>query len=317
MKLITPALVAMCMASSASATGLGDSSQPTLQSEISAALSLYASDAGQDPHRPIVLSETPSEMSEIYAALDERIQPFRIYTFRRDDGSEETDEPSTYTLSPTTFTPGSAEDMIISFIRRFEAGKHGYDAVWHGNKTPLPSRPTEMTVCEVRDWQLTARRHQASTAIGLFQIVGGTYRTLLDRVDLPCDTKFDQKTQDMLGLALLLGSGWQEFKSGSISPTEFGYRLAGVWAAFPATYGEHRGFSRYRYVGDNRHQIELPEYMTFLNELDRQIRSGSLPDFDQEPSAPALPEIVFTSNEIDRPQIETAPVTRVISFFGN
>ncbi|MBU2957601.1 hypothetical protein, partial [Paracoccus sp. C2R09] len=170
--------------------------------------------------------------------------------------------------------PGAVQDLIIGFIKRFEAGKGGYDAVWARNRTPLPSRPTEMTICEVRDWQLEARKHQASTAIGLFQIVGGTYRRLLDGLQLPCDTPFDSRTQDMLGLALLHGRGWQEFKSGRMSVQDFAYELAGEWAAFPAPYGRNKGFSRYRGIAGNRHQIELGEYMAFLTDLDARIRDG-------------------------------------------
>lgn len=208
---------------------------------------------------------------------------------------------------------------MISYIRRFEAGRDGYDAVWHGNRTPLPARPTEMTICEVRNWQLTAARRQASTAIGLFQIVGGTYRSLLDRVSLPCDTPFNEKTQDMLGLALLMGRGWHDFKAGRMSVEDFAYELAGEWAAFPAPHGENKGFSRYRGIAGNRHLVGLDDYMTFLRDLERKIRAGDLPEHDDNPApaAPALPEIVFVSNESDRQDIRPSPVVRVMSFNGN
>lgn len=173
-----------------------------------------------------------------------------------------------------------------------------------------------MTICEVRDWQLEARKHQASTAIGLFQIVGGTYRSLLDRLQLPCDTPFDSRTQDMLGLALLHGRGWEEFKSGRMSVQDFAYELAGEWAAFPSPYGRNKGFSRYRGIAGNRHQIELGEYMAFLTDLDARIRDGSLPDHTLPPSVD-LPEIIFTDAQQARPIDSTrtvAEVQEVVSF---
>lgn len=301
--------------SPASATGFFD--EPAiLGAEIESAAELYAAEPEADPHKPIVLADAPSELAQIYAALDERIPPMKIYTFGAGD---ETEEPDLMSLLPTTFTPGSAEDIIISYIRRFEAGKHGYDAVWYGNRTPLPSRPTEMTVCEVRDWQIAAGKRQASTAIGLFQIVGGTYRSLLGRVNLPCDTLFDQKTQDMLGLALLFGRGWQEFKTGHMDVEDFAFELAGEWAAFPAPYGKDKGHSRYRGIAGNKHQIELPEYMAFLKSLDQKIRAGALPlhDEDAQPPSPPLPELIYVSNENDRPELKASPVVRVVSFERN
>ncbi|MGZ3218402.1 lysozyme family protein [Paracoccus sp. T5] len=316
MKSAVPTLLTILAVTTAHATDLGDA-PADLASEIQRASALYATEPAADPHKAVVLAETPVEMIEIYAALDERLPPMKIYSFTRDDDVPEADVLQS--LLPTTFTPGSAEDLIISYIRRFEAGKNGYNAVWHGNRTPLPSRPTDMTVCEVRDWQIAAARRQASTAIGLFQIVGGTYRSLLNRVNLPCNTPFDQKTQDMLGLALLMGRGWQEFKAGRMTVEDFGFELAGEWAAFPAPYGKDKGFSRYRGIAGNRHQVELRDYMAFLRDLDQKIRAGDLPlhDDDAAPASPALPEIVFVSNENDRQDIRSSPVIRVMSFNGN
>lgn len=316
MKIAVPTLLSFLAVTTAHATEPGET-PADLASEIQRASALYAAEPAADPHKAIVLDETPAELTEIYAALDERLPPMKIYSFMRDDDAPEADVLQS--LLPTTFTPGSAEDLIISYIRRFEAGKNGYDAVWHGNQTPLPSRPTAMTVCEVRDWQIAAARRQASTAIGLFQIVGGTYRSLLERVSLTCDTPFDQKTQDMLGQALLIGRGWQDFKAGLMPVEDFAFELAGEWAAFPAPYGKNKGFSRYRGIAGNRHQVELDDYMAFLRDLDQKIRAGELPEHDDDaaPASPALPEIVFVSNETDRQDIRSSPVVRVMSFNEN
>lgn len=288
-----------------------DSSAPTLGDEIQLASALYAAEPAPDPHKAIRLDDAPSELDGLYAALAARTAPLVIRTFPATPSAPQA--PDSTALGPTTFAPGSAEDIMIRFIRRFEAGRSGYDAVWHGNRTPLPARPTGMTVCEVRDWQLEAGRRQLSTAIGLYQFVGGTFRRLLAEMDLSCTTPFDSHTQDRMGLALLHSRGWEQFKAGTMTVENFGFELAGEWAAFPAPYGEHKGFSRYRRVAGNRHQVELPAFLAFLRELRGQIAAGALPD-KAEDAPPALPPLVFVEDRPDRDWGAAGPVVRVMGF---
>ena len=259
-------------AAQASAEDDWRSPEPVLDAAISAAADLYAAEVAPDPFKPVVLDGPAPELAAIYAVLDERSPPMKIYSFTNDP-----DAPQDYSSLPSTFAPGSAEDQMIRFIRRYEAGAKGYDAVWNGSRHPLPKKPTQMTICEVRDWQVEAAKVQASTAIGLFQIVGPTFRSVTRKMGLPCDLLFDQKTQDRIGLALLYGRGWAEFKTGKLSVQDFGYELAGEWAAFPATYGKNKGISRHAGVGDNAHQVDLQTYTDFLTELQQQAMSGESP----------------------------------------
>jgi muramidase (phage lysozyme) len=242
-----------------------------IRSAVAAAAALYADEPAHDPYRAVVLDDSPPELAAIYAALDERLPPTRIYSFSNDP----TAGPD-YSSLPSTFPPGSAEDIMIGFIRKHEAGRRGYDSVWSGNRHPLPRRPTEMTVCGIRDWQIEAAKGQASSAIGLFQIVGPTFRSITAKMNLGCDLLFDPKTQDRIGLALLYGRGWAEFKAGTMSVADFAYELAGEWAAFPAPYGANKGFSRYRNIAGNRHQIGLSAYLAFLTGLRTGIQSGTV-----------------------------------------
>ncbi|RRH74459.1 lysozyme family protein [Falsigemmobacter faecalis] len=272
-----------------------------LDASVQAAAALYAAEPNFNPHKPVSLSGRAPELAALYDGMDERLAPMRIYTF-----SEKPEEAHDITKIPTTFLPGSPEDMIVSLIRRFEAGRAGYDSVWNGNKHPLPKKPTEMTVCEVRDWQLAARRIQKSTAIGMYQIVGGTYRRVTEQMNLPCDTLFDAKTQDRIGLALLYGRGWAEFKAGTMKLEDFAYELAGEWAAFPAPYGEHKGFSRHRGIAGNRHLIELPEYLAYLSEIRDLIKSGDAVSSEEQldlvdPEADNLEQIPLASMSGDMP----------------
>lgn len=281
---------------------------PPLPHEKVQAQSLYAADQDTDPHRPVRINARPSELAALFLALDQKLPPIRTHSFNADE-----DEEQNYTEIPSTFLPGSAEDLIIRFIRRFEAGAKGYDSVWYGNRHPLPARPTEMTVCQVRDWQLAARERQASTAIGLFQIVGGTFRNVIEKMGLTCELKFDAATQDRIGLALLYGRGWAGFKSGKMSVEDFGYELAGEWAAFPAPYGDDKGRSRYWRIANNRHQIELSEYMEFLRDLRGKISAGSaISTEEQVPIVDVASAEVSDRRALDAPM--TTPGLRIRSF---
>lgn len=241
-------------------------------------LALYTPTSEADPDRIRVVEGDTPELAPAKAAIEERLAPLKIYTFT-------SSAPEARMAAVTTTYPaGSPEDRMIRFIQRYEAGAGGYDAVWSGSAVPLPRPPTQMTVCEVRDWQIRAAGKQASTAIGLYQFVGGTLRRVLGLLNLPCDQKFDAKTQDQLGMALLFEGGWSEFKAGAMTIEDFGYELAGTWAAFPAPYGPDRGYSRYRGIAGNRHQVELPDYMGFLTSLRRTIAEYVAPVAD----APAM-----------------------------
>lgn len=248
-----------------------------MEASILAASALYDAEPERDPHRPVIIDGRAPELAALYDGMDERLAPMRIYTF-----SAKPDEVHDISKIPTTFLPGSAEDMIVRLIRRFEAGSKGYDSVWHGSRHPLLNLPTEMTVCEVRDWQLAARKVQKSTAIGMYQIVGGTYRRIIEQMQLPCDLKFDAKTQDRIGLALLYGRGWAEFKAGTMKLEDFAYELAGEWAAFPAPYGEKKGLSRHSGIAGNKHLIALPDYLAYLNDIKRKIATGDATSTEEQ-----------------------------------
>lgn len=237
----------------------------TLGHAIENAKQLYPENESPTHPEVITLDQEPVELHGLYATLDTRHAPMKIVTFPR--------PPALQQDIPTSFAPGSLEDQIVGFIHKHEAPEKGYDAVWNKNKHPLPRAPTQMTVCEVRDWQLQARQVQESTAIGAYQIVGGTYRETLQALGLGCEVLFDQSTQDMFGLALLYKRGWPLFLNGSLSLEDFAYELAGEWAAFPAPYGPHRGFSRYRNMAGNKHQVELPVFIEFLRSLKDTARS--------------------------------------------
>ncbi|RWR30569.1 hypothetical protein D2T29_12930 [Sinirhodobacter populi] len=231
-----------------------------------------------DPADAIVERGDPANVEDLFVMLDYKEPPLQDYDTTADNG-----KPIDLSNLPTTFPEGSPEDMLFRLIKRVEAGPKGYDAVWTGSRHPLPSLPSKMTVCEVWDWQVAAARVQRSTAIGLYQVVGATFRSAALALDLSCNDKFDAKTQDRIGLALLYRRGWAQFKEGAARDREmnvedFAYELAGEWAAFPAPYGENKGKSRYWRDGVNRHLIELPDYIRFLQNLRNRIYDDARQD---------------------------------------
>lgn len=230
--------------------------------ELTAADTLYAGAEPYDPYRVIRLEAAPTELASIYADLDARTPPLRIYSYSRDT-PQGLKEP----MLRSSFVHGSAEARLSDFIRRFEAGRGDYDAVWAGSKVPLPAPPTQMTLCQVRDWQKRARRVQTSTAIGRYQVVSGTLKGVVEDLGLGCSVLFDAETQDTIALELFNRRGWAEFRDGSLSAEDFAFELAGEWAALPASKGPDKGRSRYWRIAGNRHLVELPEYLAFLATL--------------------------------------------------
>jgi hypothetical protein len=71
-------------------------------------------------------------------------------------------------------------------------------------------------------------------------------------------------------------SRWTTSQTGGTNVADFAYELAGEWAAFPAPYGANKGFSRYRNIAGNRHQIGLSAYLAFLTGLRTGIQSGTV-----------------------------------------
>ncbi|MFG5382827.1 hypothetical protein [Yoonia sp. R2-816] len=121
----------------------------TLDHAIESAKQLYPENENPTHPEIIALDQEPVELHGLYATLNARHASMKIVTFPR--------PPAPLQEIPTSFAPGSLEDQMVGFIHKYEAPEKGYDAVWNKNKHPLPRAPTQMTVCEVRDWQLQAR----------------------------------------------------------------------------------------------------------------------------------------------------------------
>lgn len=124
----------------------------------------------------------------------------------------------------------------------------GYGAYGKGDK-PL----SQMTVREVKRLQADMLRNpnnkMNSSAVGKYQIVGTTLRSLQQDMGFKDDDLFDSKMQDSMATQLLKRRGLDQYKTGSLSSTDFQGRLSKEWAsvANPNTgasyYGQATGSS--------------------------------------------------------------------------
>ncbi|QSZ56311.1 hypothetical protein [Rhizobium sp. ZX09] len=113
----------------------------------------------------------------------------------------------------------------------------GYGAYTGGDKDL-----TKMTLGEIKKLQSQMLAHPNnkwnSSALGRYQIVGKTLRTLQQQMKLSDSVLFDEKTQDAMAMQLLKGRGYDDWMAGKISDATFMNNLAKEWASLPTTAGK-------------------------------------------------------------------------------
>lgn len=119
-------------------------------------------------------------------------------------------------------------DMIAGVEHRPQDVLSGecYDMVFGSKNIGL----TNMTVGQVLEWGSTRKYSGA----GRYQFMNETLDHLVKVHKIPLDTKFDENLQDRLALIQLDNRGYQEFLSGNLSASKFGYKIACEWAGLPA-----------------------------------------------------------------------------------
>ncbi|MEO9863967.1 MAG: hypothetical protein ABJO29_03460 [Yoonia sp.] len=133
----------------------------------------------------------------------------------------------------TSQTPPEAR--LLTLIASAEAGPDGYDAVQHGASRRPSKRPTDMTIGEIYDW-ITATPGQPH-AIGRYQFIPPTLRTLTRQAGFNRQTPFTPAVQDELAGILLQDAGLAQFQAGGISRHAFMNNLAKIWAGLPTSSG--------------------------------------------------------------------------------
>lgn len=137
-------------------------------------------------------------------------------------------------------------EILLDFIGGVETGRTGADAyrtVYGHKEGTLPKPLTDFTIDELLASQLRWGKNWGSSAAGKFQIIRKTLQGLVKKLDLSGSSKFGQKTQDMLGMQLLLARGYEKFAEGRMSLEAFALELAKEWASMPVladTQGANR-----------------------------------------------------------------------------
>ncbi|MFO0725147.1 MAG: peptidoglycan-binding protein [Myxococcota bacterium] len=132
--------------------------------------------------------------------------------------------------------------------------KSGYDVALANGKyggSPKEKPISQMTLGEVKQLQArmlaNPKNTMNSSAVGKYQIVGKTLRSLQKEMKLPDSTVFSPKVQDKMAMHLLERRGLSKFQNGKISAAKFQNNIAKEWASFAradtkkSAYGQHTG----------------------------------------------------------------------------
>lgn len=130
---------------------------------------------------------------------------------------------------------------LIGHTEGTDRGASYNETLGYGAYTGGPVNLTSMTLDEVDKLQGQMLRHPNnswnSSAVGRYQIVRTTLRSLKKQLGLSGKEKFTPELQDRLAEQLLKNRGYDDWKSGRISDTRFINNLAKEWASLPTATG--------------------------------------------------------------------------------
>ena len=174
-------------------------------------------------------------------------------------------------VSTTNFQAGPDDgsrdrrvDDILAVIKDAESNGD-YNIVFHGSRIRPPKPITQMTVAEVLDWQdASVAAGSASSAVGAYQIIRKTMRSLISDGTIRRTDRFNRTTQDRAAMGLLRRRGLDSYLAGSLSAEAFGNNLAKEWAGLPVITGPKRGGSYYGGDGLNSATVTLAQMESAL-----------------------------------------------------
>jgi len=101
-----------------------------------------------------------------------------------------------------------------------------------------------------------------STAVGRYQIIRNTLQALQGTLNVAGSDQFTPQLQDRLGLALLVGRGYQKWWTGAITDEQFAHNISLEWASLPDP--ENGGKSHYDGVGPNHASTSVEVVLAML-----------------------------------------------------
>lgn len=184
---------------------------------------------------------TPQEMWKKVMQSDGKVQPIN-YNPESDLGEgDERETGFTFERAQAVIDEAMAQvgdgpvdgrsGTILELIRKEEAGGN-YNAVYGkaGSKVEL----SQFSVDDILTQQRNARAAgKPSTAIGAYQFIYKTLRSLKAEMGLTGKEAFTPELQDRMAKALLVRRGLEEFNNGTLSKRAFAKRLSQEWASLP------------------------------------------------------------------------------------
>lgn len=152
-------------------------------------------------------------------------------------------------------------EIIRAIIASAEAGRAGYDAIQHGARIKPPLPPTQMTLAQIFQWikDTPGQPH----AIGLYQFIPKTLRSVVERSKTPLTARFSPEVQDVLADVLLADAGFERFQNGTLSKVGFMNNLAKIWAGLPNSTGR----SHYHGYAGNKAVISWAQFEAAMAQL--------------------------------------------------
>lgn len=174
-------------------------------------------------------------------------------------------EPAALPKAPTIERSISQGTPQLIALRRLiadaEAGPLDYDAVQYGARVKPERAPTQMTLGEIYAW--IDRTPGQPHAIGRYQFIPPTLRSLVNQLNLPLNTQFTPDVQDQLADILLEDAGMSQFTSGVMSRHQFMNNLAKIWAGLPNSTGR----SHYHGYAGNKASISWTRFDREMAEI--------------------------------------------------
>lgn len=170
--------------------------------------------------------------------------------------------PIAYAQGKSALAMDAKAAGLLDFIGSLEAPK-GYDSYSYYASAPPPKPLTQMTIAQVLAWQDRIDPTSRSEAAGRFQIMPETLRETVKLHGVNTSLRFDEATQNRLGLLVLAKRGWHPDRTDYPAMAN---RLALEWAALPLVTGPNRGKSAYRSTKSVKNRAQTTPAI-FLNVL--------------------------------------------------
>lgn len=169
--------------------------------------------------------------------------------------------------------------------------KRGYnETLAYGKFTGGDVDLVSMTLAQIDALQTKMLKHPLNTwnssAIGRYQIVRTTLRTIKETLKLSDSLKFDRDMQDRCGCYLLGVRGIDKYLSGRLAEDTLINNLAQEWASLPTT--KDKGY----YSGQNA-RVKSPRVREVLAQVRARHKQGQ-PEKIVEVPKPVVPEAVET-----------------------